>query len=119
MTLFSDKLFNDPPRLYEDKQKVFDEIFSSVEKQGRYSVPVLLKSKSFCRVFGFLAPMASGNQGEERPEGGAPSSSGDASEPRPSRGEHIQRDSRSQDESIEYVKTLGKELERILPYVPI
>ena len=87
---FSDKHCNDLPRLYGDEQKVFDEIFSSVEKQGRYSVPVLLKSKSFHRVFGSPESMASGNKGEERPKDGAPSSLGNASESRPSCGEHIQ-----------------------------
>ena len=58
------------------------------------------------------------NQGEERPRGGAPSSSGDAGESCPSRGEHIQRDNSSRDESVEYLGTLEKELKRILPHVP-
>ena len=66
-----------------------------------HSVPVLLKSKSFYRIFSSSAPMTSGNQGEERPGGGAPSSSSDASESRPSCGEHIQRDSSSRDELVE------------------
>ena len=62
--------------------------------------------------------MASGNQDEELPEGGAPSSSGDADKSCPSRGEHIQRDNRSRDESVEYLGNLGRELNRILPHVP-
>ena len=61
--------------------------------------------------------MASGNQDEERLEGGAPNSSGDAGESRPSRGEHIQRDNSFQDESVKYLGTLEKELKRILPHI--
>ena len=77
-TLFSDKRCNDPSRLYGDEPKVFYEIFSSVEKHGRYSVHILLKSKSFRRVFGSSVPMAPKNQGEEQTRDGAPSSSGDS-----------------------------------------
>ena len=74
-----------------DEHKVFDEFFSSVEKQVRYSVAVLLKSKFFHQVFGSPASMALGNREEERSEGGAPNSSGDAGEFCPSRSKHIQR----------------------------
>ena len=62
--------------------------------------------------------MASGNQGEEQLGGGAPSSSGNAGESPLSRGEHIQQDSHSRDDSIEYLGTFGKELKMILPHVP-
>ncbi|GFZ18270.1 hypothetical protein Acr_27g0000090 [Actinidia rufa] len=53
---------------------------SSVESQGRYTVPVLLDSKSFCRVFVSPGSMASGTLGEERPKDRATSLSGDAGE---------------------------------------
>ncbi|GFY91030.1 hypothetical protein Acr_07g0012260 [Actinidia rufa] len=33
---------NNPPRLFDDKMKVFEEIFRSIEESGRFSVPVLL-----------------------------------------------------------------------------
>ncbi|GFY85689.1 hypothetical protein Acr_04g0004270 [Actinidia rufa] len=46
-----DKNCNNPPRLYGDETKVFEEIFRLVEESGRFSVPVLLESKSFRRVF--------------------------------------------------------------------
>ncbi|GFZ05549.1 hypothetical protein Acr_17g0011210 [Actinidia rufa] len=36
-----DKHCNNPPRLYGDEPKVFEEIFKSVEKSGRFSVQVL------------------------------------------------------------------------------
>ena len=62
--------------------------------------------------------MALGNQGKERTRGGATSSSGDAGESRLSRGEHIQRDNRSRDDSVEYLGTLRKEPKRILPHIP-
>ena len=75
---FLDKYCNDLLRLYGDEQKVFDEIFCLVEKQGRYSVPTLLKSKSFRWVFGSPESMSSGNKGKERLMDGAPSSSGNA-----------------------------------------
>ena len=61
--------------------------------------------------------MASGNQDEEQPKGEAPNSSGDAGESCPSRGEHIQRDRRSRDELVKYLRTLREELKRILPHV--
>ncbi|GFY95674.1 hypothetical protein Acr_10g0010590 [Actinidia rufa] len=51
--------------------------FKSVEKSGHFSVPVLLESRSFHRVFVSPGSMASGTTGEERPRGGALSSSGD------------------------------------------
>ncbi|GFZ04898.1 hypothetical protein Acr_17g0004700 [Actinidia rufa] len=69
---------NNLPRLYGDEPKVFEEIFKSVEKLGRFSMLVLLDSKSFRRVFISPGSIASGSVGEDHPEGGAPSSSGDA-----------------------------------------
>ncbi|GFY95083.1 hypothetical protein Acr_10g0004680 [Actinidia rufa] len=91
LSCFSDKYCNNPPRLYGDKPKVFEEIFKSVEKIGRFSIPVLLESKLFRRVFVSPGSMASGTAGENRPSGEVPSSSGDvggieedlASHPRP------------------------------------
>ncbi|GFS37980.1 hypothetical protein Acr_00g0055020 [Actinidia rufa] len=71
-----DKHCNNTPRLYGDEPKVFEEIFKSVEA-GRFTVPVLLESKSFRRVFVSLGSMASGTAGESRLSGEAPSSSGD------------------------------------------
>ncbi|GFY87361.1 hypothetical protein Acr_05g0010000 [Actinidia rufa] len=68
-----DKHCNNSPRLYGDELKVF-EVFRFVEKTGHFSVPVLLESKSFCRVFVSLGSMASGTSGEGHP-GGEPSSS--------------------------------------------
>ena len=62
--------------------------------------------------------MAFGTRGEERPGHGTSTSSGDVGESRPSRGEHIQQDSHSRDESVEYLGTLRKELKRILSHIP-
>ncbi|GFS31546.1 hypothetical protein Acr_00g0018010 [Actinidia rufa] len=85
-----DKHYNNPPRLYGDEPKVFEKIFKSVESKGRYSVLVLLDSKSFRRVFVSPRSMVSGTMGEEQTKGGAPSSSG----------------------------VIRTELRRILPHVP-
>ena len=79
---------------------------------------MLLKSKSFRRVFGSPGPMAFGTKGNEPHGHGTSTSSGEAGESRPSHGEHIQQDSHSRDESIEYLGTLRKELKRILPHIP-
>ncbi|GFS31428.1 hypothetical protein Acr_00g0017220 [Actinidia rufa] len=77
---YPNKHCNNPPRLYGDEPKVFKKIFKSVEKTGRFSVPVLLESKSFGRVFVSPGSMASGTAGESRPSSEAPSSSGDVGE---------------------------------------
>ncbi|GFS31570.1 hypothetical protein Acr_00g0018150 [Actinidia rufa] len=62
---------------YGDKPKVFEEIFQSVEQSGRFSVPVLLDSKSYRRVFVSLGSRASRTAGDNLPSGEAPSSSSD------------------------------------------
>ncbi|GFY87621.1 hypothetical protein Acr_05g0012600 [Actinidia rufa] len=72
-----DKHYNNPPRLYGDELKVFEEIFWSVEKSGRFSVPVLLDSKSYRRVFVSLGSRAFRMIGDNLPSGDAPSSSSD------------------------------------------
>ncbi|GFY81009.1 hypothetical protein Acr_01g0008180 [Actinidia rufa] len=70
------KHYNNLPRLYGDEPKDFEEIFRSIEKTGRFSVPVLLESKSFSRVFS-PGSMASRTVGDKIPSGDASSSSGD------------------------------------------
>ncbi|GFZ15786.1 hypothetical protein Acr_25g0001950 [Actinidia rufa] len=75
-----DKHCNNPPRLYDDEPKVFEEIFQSVEKSGRFSVPVLLDLKSFGRVFGSPGSRASRTAGDNLPSGEVPSSSSDVGE---------------------------------------
>ena len=115
---FSDKHCNNTPKLYGDEHKIFDQIFSSVESQGRYSVPLLLESKSFHRVFVSPGSMASGTVGKECPKDGAPSSSGNTGESRPSRDEHIQRDRLSWDEYVEFSRVIRMELKSISPHVP-
>ncbi|GFS38387.1 hypothetical protein Acr_00g0057180 [Actinidia rufa] len=108
--------YNDPPQLYGDEPKVFEEIFRSVEKTGRFSVPVLLELKSFRRVFVSPGSMASRTVGEGRPSGEAPSSSGDVGESRPSH-EQVRRQSPSRDDSIECLGSIRTELRRILPHI--
>ncbi|GFS41720.1 hypothetical protein Acr_00g0076030 [Actinidia rufa] len=75
-----DKHCNNPPRLYGDEPKVFEDIFQSVEESGRFSVPVLLDSKSFGRVFGSRESRTSRTAGDNRPSGEAPSSLDDVGE---------------------------------------
>ena len=96
---FSGRRCNNLPRLFGDEQERFDNVFSSVEEKGLYSVPALLKSKSFHMSFGTPKPMVSGegNNGEDRPTDVV--SSSDAGESRHSRDEHPQRDIHSRDES--------------------
>ncbi|GFY81103.1 hypothetical protein Acr_01g0009120 [Actinidia rufa] len=72
-----DKHCNNPPQLFDDEMKVFEEIFRSVEESGRFSVPVLLESKSFRRVFVSLGSRASRTAGDNLPSGEALSSSSD------------------------------------------
>ncbi|GFS40550.1 hypothetical protein Acr_00g0069250 [Actinidia rufa] len=72
-----DKHCNNPPRLYGDETKVFEEIFRSVEESGCFSVPVLLESKSFRRVFVSPSSRASRTVGDNLQSGEAPSSSSD------------------------------------------
>ncbi|GFS38938.1 hypothetical protein Acr_00g0060360 [Actinidia rufa] len=111
------KQCNNPPRLYGDEPKVFEEIFQSVEKSGRFSVPVLLDSKSYRRVFvspGSRAPrMAGGNL----PSGEAPSSSSDVGESQNPH-EQARRESPSRDDSIECLGSIRTELRRLLPHIP-
>ncbi|GFZ03443.1 hypothetical protein Acr_16g0000670 [Actinidia rufa] len=75
-----DKRCNNPPRLYEDEIKRVEHFFNSIKEKGLYSVPTLLASRSFQRVFGPLSPVASGeeNKGEDRPADYVPTSSSDA-----------------------------------------
>ncbi|GFY89054.1 hypothetical protein Acr_06g0009940 [Actinidia rufa] len=72
-----DKHYNNPPRLYGDESKVFEEIFRSVEQSGRFSVPVLLDSKSYRQVFVSPGFRASRTAGDNLPSREAPSSSSD------------------------------------------
>ncbi|GFZ11565.1 hypothetical protein Acr_22g0009630 [Actinidia rufa] len=74
-----DKRCNNPSKMYGDKVTRVGHVFSSVEEKGLYSVPALLESKSFCRVFGPRRPMAFGeeNKGEDQPTDDVPTSSGD------------------------------------------
>ncbi|GFY97203.1 hypothetical protein Acr_11g0015090 [Actinidia rufa] len=94
-----DKHCNNPPRLFDDEMKVFEEIFRSVEESGRFSVPVLLDSKSFCRVFASPGSRASRTAGDHPPSGEAVSSSSDVGESRNPH-EQARRESPSRDDSI-------------------
>ncbi|GFZ02290.1 hypothetical protein Acr_15g0008980 [Actinidia rufa] len=117
LSCFSDKHCNNPPRLYSDEPKVFEEIFKSVKKTGCFSVLVLLELKSFCRVFVSPGSMASGTTGENGPSGEAPSSSGDVGE-YPNSHEHARQQSPSRDDSVECLGSIRIELRRILPHIP-
>ncbi|GFS35812.1 hypothetical protein Acr_00g0042240 [Actinidia rufa] len=101
-----DKHYNNPSRLYGDEPKVFEEIFKSVQKTRRFSVPVLLESKSFCRVFVSPGSMASETASESRPSGEAPSSSGDVDSSQP-----VELDSDAMSKRISF-KKLGEKLEK-------
>ncbi|GFZ09245.1 hypothetical protein Acr_20g0010530 [Actinidia rufa] len=68
---------NNPPRLYGDEPKVFEEIFRSVEKTGCLFVPVLLDLKSYRRVFVSPGSRASRTAGDNLLSGDTPSSSSD------------------------------------------
>ncbi|GFY95843.1 hypothetical protein Acr_11g0001490 [Actinidia rufa] len=108
---------NNLPRLFGDEMKVFDEAFQSVEKSGRFSVPVLLESKSFGRVFGSPESRTSRTAGAHLPSGEAPSSSSDVGE---SKNPHDQarRESPSRDDSIECLGSIRTNFRRLLPHIP-
>ncbi|GFZ11447.1 hypothetical protein Acr_22g0008450 [Actinidia rufa] len=112
-----DKHCNNPPRLFGDETKVFDEAFQSVEKSGRFSIPVLLDSKSFGRVFGSPGSRASRTAGDNLLSGEAPSSSSDVGE---SKNPHDQarRESPSRDDSIECLGSIRTNFRRLLPHIP-
>ncbi|GFS35921.1 hypothetical protein Acr_00g0042710 [Actinidia rufa] len=112
-----DKHCNNLPRLFGDEMKVFDEAFQSVEKSGRFSVPVLLESKSFGRVFGSPESKTSRTAGDNLPSGEAPSSSSDVGE---SENPHDQarRESPSRDDSIECLGSIRMNFRRLLPHIP-
>ncbi|GFY91129.1 hypothetical protein Acr_07g0013250 [Actinidia rufa] len=112
-----DKQCNNPPRLYDDELKVFEEIFQSVEKSGRFSVPVLLDSKSYRQVFVSLGSRASRTAGGNLPSGEAPSSSSDVGESQNPH-EQARRESPSRDDSIECLGSIRTELRRLLPHIP-
>ncbi|GFZ13608.1 hypothetical protein Acr_23g0019930 [Actinidia rufa] len=112
-----DKHCNNPPQLYGDETKVFEEIFRSVEESGRFSVPVLLESKSFCRVFVSPDSRASRTAGDNLPSGEALSSSSDVGES-PNLHEQARRESPSRDDSIECLGSFRTELRRLLPHIP-
>ncbi|GFZ03688.1 TRAF-like superfamily protein [Actinidia rufa] len=115
--LDQDKNYNNPPRLYGDETKIFEEIFRSVEESGRFSLPVLLESKSFHRVFVSPGSKASRTAGDNLPSGEAPSSSSDVGE---SQNPHEQArpESLSRDDSIECLGSFKIELRRLLPHIP-
>ncbi|GFS40009.1 hypothetical protein Acr_00g0066180 [Actinidia rufa] len=77
-----EKHCNNPPRLYGDEPKVFEKIFRSVEKTRRFSVPVLLDSKSYRRVFVSPGSKASRTAGDNLPSRDTPSSSSDVARAR-------------------------------------
>ncbi|GFY92423.1 hypothetical protein Acr_08g0008190 [Actinidia rufa] len=112
-----DKHCNNPPRLFGDEMKVFDEAFQSVEKSGRFSVPVLLESKSFGQVFGSPESRTSRTAGANLPSGEASSSSSDVGE---SENPHDQarRESPSRDDSIECLGSIRTNFRRLLPHIP-
>ncbi|GFY89060.1 hypothetical protein Acr_06g0010000 [Actinidia rufa] len=88
-----DKHCNNPPRLYGNEPKVFEEIFWSVEKTGCFFVPVLLDSKSYRRVFVSPSSRASRTVGDNLLSGDTPSSLSD-------------------------VGSIRTELRRMLPHIP-
>ncbi|GFY98626.1 hypothetical protein Acr_13g0000270 [Actinidia rufa] len=112
-----DKHCNNPPRLLDDEMKVFEEIFRSVEESGRFSVPVLLDSKSFRRVFASPGSRASRTAGDHPPSGEAVSSSSDVGESRNPH-EQARRESPSRDDSIVCLGSFRTELRRLLPHIP-
>ncbi|GFS32824.1 hypothetical protein Acr_00g0024890 [Actinidia rufa] len=112
-----DKHCNNPPRLYGDEMKVFEEIFWSVEESGRFSVPVLLESKSFRRVFVPPGSRASRTAGDNLPSGEAPSSSSNVGESQ-NPYEQARRESPSRDDSIECLGSFRTELRKLLPHIP-
>ncbi|GFZ13018.1 hypothetical protein Acr_23g0014030 [Actinidia rufa] len=112
-----DKHCNNLPRLFGDETKIFKEIFRSVEESGRFSVPVLLDSKSFRRVFVSLGSKASRTAGDNLPSREAPSSSSDVGESQNPH-EQARRESPSRDDSIECLGSFKTELRRLLPRIP-
>ncbi|GFY87393.1 hypothetical protein Acr_05g0010320 [Actinidia rufa] len=108
---------NNPPRLYGDESKVFEEIFWSVKKTGRFSIPVLLDSKSYCRVFVSPGSRPSRTAGVNLLSGDTPSSSSDVGESQNPH-EQARRESPSQDDSIECLGSIRTELRRMLPHIP-
>ncbi|GFZ03473.1 hypothetical protein Acr_16g0000970 [Actinidia rufa] len=112
-----DKHCNNPPRLFDDEMKVFEEIFRSVEESGRFSVPVLLDSKSFRRVFASPGSRASRTAGDHPASGEAVSSSSDVGESRNPH-EQARRESPSRDDSIVCLGSFRTELRRLVPHIP-
>ncbi|GFY84577.1 hypothetical protein Acr_03g0013510 [Actinidia rufa] len=112
-----DKHCNNLPRLYGNEPKIFEEIFRSVEESGRFSVPVLLDSKSFRRVFVSPGSRASSTVGDNLPSKEAPSSSSDVGESQNPH-EQARRESPSRDDSIECLGSFRTELRRLLPHIP-
>ncbi|GFS40521.1 hypothetical protein Acr_00g0069090 [Actinidia rufa] len=112
-----DKHCNNPPRLYGDEPKVFEEIFRSVEQSGRFSVPMLLDSKSYRRVFVSPSSRASRMVGDNLLSIEAPSFSSDVGES-PNPHEQARRESPSRDDSIKYLGSIRTELRRLLPHIP-
>ena len=117
LLFFSDKHCNNPPRLYGDEPKVFEEIFRSVEKSGYFLVPVLLDSKSYCRVFISPGSRASRTEGDNLPSGEAPSSSSDVGESLNPH-EQARRESPSRNDSVECLASIRTELRKLLPHIP-
>ncbi|GFZ03432.1 hypothetical protein Acr_16g0000560 [Actinidia rufa] len=112
-----DKHCNNPPQLLGDEPKVFEEIFWSVEKSGRFLVPMLLDSKSFGRVFGSPGSRASRTVGDNLPSEEVPSSSSDVGESKNPH-EQARRESPSRDDSIECLGSIRTNLRRLLPHIP-
>ncbi|GFZ17187.1 hypothetical protein Acr_26g0004570 [Actinidia rufa] len=102
---------------FDDEMKVFEEIFRSVEESGRFSVPVLLDSKSFRRVFASPGSRASRTAAIIRPSGEAVSSSSDVGESRNPH-EQARRESPSRDDSIVCLGSFRNRTEEVVTSYP-
>ncbi|GFZ14318.1 hypothetical protein Acr_24g0005080 [Actinidia rufa] len=102
---------NNPPRLYGDEPKVFEEIFWSVEQSSLDAspCPCYWIRNHFCRVFVSLGSRASRTAGDNLPSREAPSSSSDMGESQNPH-EQARRESPSRDDSYECLGSIRTEL---------
>ena len=115
---FLGKRCNKLPILTDTEEKRSQKVFKKIGPGGYFEVPIILDFKTFHQFFARGHVEMSSNDGDnDKCRDGAIAASGDEGESRHSRDVHPWRES-PQDDSIEYMGTIEKEMRRVLPHLP-
>ena len=118
--ILSRKRFNKIPILTYTEDRRTRRVFEKLGPGGYFKVLVVLDSKAFKKYFALdCAEMSSSGRDNAKVKSvdGVAISTGNKGESRHSPNEHLRSES-PQDESVEYIGTIRKEIRRILPCLP-